>query len=506
MSRIKLIEGLMMGLGLILFAAILNVNAASDATFPLNSVSNELELQFTVTMDSSEANPSPPATDTVDATQVEQFTVNVDGGGDAPDAFTSVIIERSTHSDGTKKDAVTFTPDKAQEAVIKAAESGRNTARILVLDIDDTVSEVNVMLPKATLRTLYNGNLKFEIFTENVRLLLPLNAIDGIDEDLYFRFIPIKTEPLRQEVQERAKKEEIVRDLLGEQGISVIARPMTIETNLSSRAVELVMPLRNVELPTDTEQLDEFLAALVIFIEHSDGDRELVIPEPIVYQEGLQGLKFTVTKFSTFTILNTEHVKLHRSYMNGYPDLSFRPDRGISRAETAAILSRIGAASQTKKVEQTYTDISTNHWAYTAINEASSAGLVIGYPDGSFAPERQVTRAEMIVIVSRWLMPGDNSPIVSRLSDIEGHWAQEHIARSEQAGIVSGLPDGTFLPDRPITRAETVALLNRILDRGPLSDRTTQSWKDVPANHWAFGDINEASVTHNSISDILAKQ
>src|SRR5690606_21325258 len=161
--------------------------------------------------------------------------------------------------------------------------------------------------------------------------------------------------PLRQEVEERAKKEELVRKVLGEEEIRVIARPMTIETNLSSRAVDLVMPLRDIELPTDREQLNEFLTALLIFLEHSDGYRELIIPEPTVYQDGRQGLKFTVTKFSTFTILNTEHAKLHRSYMNGYPDQSFRPDQGISRAEMAAVLSRIGAASQSEMTKLAYT-------------------------------------------------------------------------------------------------------------------------------------------------------
>lgn len=469
-------------------------------------VSNELEMVFMV---SEQVEDTGTSNGTVPTGTIEQITVVVDGGQSDNGTISTATINRTTNTDGTKKDDVTYSADKAQETIDKASQTGQDTARIVIPDTKDEISEINVNIPKETLQKLLGGSMNLEVFTENARIVLPVDSMDGVDKDLFFRLVPIKAESLRMEVEGRAKVEKVVREALGDGDVKVVGRPMTIETNLTSRQVELVLPLRDAVIPTDPVERDAFFADLVIFIEHSDGERVLVRPELVTYKEGQQGLKFSITKFSTFTILNMENWEeylkaqsnpSHQSYILGYPDQTFRPERSISRAEMAALLSRVGAGTQTNATVFGFADLQVDHWANEAIQEATAEGLINGYPDGTFAPEQSITRAEMAAIVSRWISFKEDS-LVSQFSDIRGHWAYQAIAQVEQAGILSGMPDGTFQPDIALSRAEAVTILNRILDRGPLPLTEGLPWKDVPADHWAVEDINEATINHSYLLD-----
>ncbi|MHA6252761.1 hypothetical protein [Oceanobacillus sp. CAU 1775] len=115
-----------------------------------------------------------------------------------------------------------------------------------------------------------------EIETRGVRVNIPNESLEGFDDDLYFRFIPIKKEDERQAIEERAKKEEMVQKSAQTMQISILGRPMTIETNMQSRPVTLTMPLKDVLLIDELERLNT-LKNLVIFVEHSDGTKELKI-------------------------------------------------------------------------------------------------------------------------------------------------------------------------------------------------------------------------------------
>lgn len=435
--------------------------------------------------------------------QPETITVEVEDGTKGGTVST-VPITRTPKADGTKKDNVTYTTDKAKETVEKTKTSGSNVARIVIPDAKDEVSEVDVKLPVATTKELANGNLALEIFTDNVRISLPKETVTGLNEDLYFKVVPIKKEDERKAVEERAKKEEVVKEALGTGDAKVVGRPMTIETNLSSRAVDLVLPLKDVTLPTNAKEREGFLADLVVFIEHSDGDRVLVKPEVVEYKEGQLGLKFGITKFSTFTILNMdnwaeyleqqEQNDMHKAYIYGYKDGTFRPGQNISRAQMAAILQRINAKTGNTQKTLTYLDVASNYWAKDAINYVSSNGLMTGLSDGTFAPANPITRAQMATIVARWL--GLTETGIETASDVNGHWAQKSIELVMHAGIMGGMTDGTFHPNEPLTRAQAVVTINRILKRSPLNSNAP-TWKDVPASHWAYGGIEEASQDHS---------
>ncbi|WP_391120138.1 InlB B-repeat-containing protein [Psychrobacillus sp. L3] len=227
--------------------------------------------------------------------KVEEINVDVESGT----SITKTPIKRITEPDGTVKDLVTFALDKVKETIEKLKEQKQDTARIVIPDKEDNVSEVSVTVPKESISTLANGKANLEIYTANAHIYIPQASIRGFGEDLYFRVVPIKGETQKNEVEERAKKETFVQLVVGNKKVNVLGRPMEIETNMQNRSVDLTLPL-----PTNAtkEQMDN----LAIFIEHSDGTKEVIQGKLVEFDKGTQGLKFTVNKFSTFTIMYME--------------------------------------------------------------------------------------------------------------------------------------------------------------------------------------------------------
>ncbi|WP_074111757.1 X2-like carbohydrate binding domain-containing protein [Paenibacillus sp. P46E] len=189
-----------------------------------------------------------------------------------------------------------------------------------------------------------------------------------------------------------------------------------------------------------------------------------------------------------------EAVKQHTAYMSGYPDGSFKPDQKITRAEMAALLFK--ASPQEKQGKAVvFSDVPSGYWAAEAIAGAAEMGLMTGYPEGTFKPNQQVTRAELASLVA---MLSKNNPILGGgYTDVAaGHWARSAILQAQGAGILNGYTDGTFRPGKALTRAEAVTAMNRALGRGPLFGAEASPWSDVPVTHWAFKDILEAATAH----------
>lgn len=487
---------LLFGCLVVLQSLIVRTASADPRPQPFKLVSNQLEAEFHV-------EPAKPQASTP-ITTTEELTIVVDTG-DGSEVSTAKI-RRTLNPDGTKSDKVTFQATQAKEAVEKAVKSGQSSVRIVIPDMKDEVSRLDITIPKEAAAVLANGGLSLEIYTDNAKLILRNESLTGIEADFYFRVIPIKNETDRSKVEERARVEQVVKEVAGENSVDVVARPMTIETNLSNRTVDIVLPLTGVTLPENEQDRVAFLADLAIFIEHSDGDRQLVKPEVVAYKNGLLGLKFDINKFSTFTILNmegwAEYVKAQEAdsyvaYIHGYPDGTFRPEKGISRAEMAMILHRLDAGQAGEvNTDAKFSDVASNHWSYEAIHYASANEIMLGSPDGSFQPERFMTRAEMATVVNRWTkLQGDAA---SSFSDTSGTWAEKEIALVREAGLVQGYPDGSFRPEGLVSRAEAVTIINKVLGRGP-NDWTTSAWSDVASTHWAFKDIEEASRASESI-------
>ncbi|SOC13154.1 Ig-like domain-containing protein [Ureibacillus xyleni] len=154
---------------------------------------------------------------------------------------------------------------------------------------------------------MQEGDINLEIYTDNARIAIPKESIGQIKNDLYFRVIPIKEEEKKNEVEDRAKQEETVRKVAGSVNINVVGRPMTIETNMPNQPVDIILPLKGVTIPTEAKEREEFFNKLGVYIEHSDGEKVFIKGEVVPYKNGELGLKFTISKFSTFTILNMEN-------------------------------------------------------------------------------------------------------------------------------------------------------------------------------------------------------
>ncbi|MEB4782850.1 S-layer homology domain-containing protein [Paenibacillus jamilae] len=187
----------------------------------------------------------------------------------------------------------------------------------------------------------------------------------------------------------------------------------------------------------------------------------------------------------------------HEKYITGYQDGTFRPDQSITRAETAAMMARI-MKLETKEGSTTYKDVPSTYWAKDSIIALTTQHLMNGYADGTFRPEQPITRAEMAAILASWKQLKGTQTTASPYTDIEKHWARDSIVALANAGWITGYNDGSFQPNKYITRVETVTILNTILKRGPLEGTIQATWKDVPTDYWAFKNIEEASRTHTS--------
>lgn len=186
----------------------------------------------------------------------------------------------------------------------------------------------------------------------------------------------------------------------------------------------------------------------------------------------------------------------HDRYILGYPDDSFKPQRSLTRAELAAIIARLINGGHTD-LRASYTDVPQGHWASGYIRIASDNGIFTGYEDGSFRPDQAITREELAAVMARFLQLETPAAVDSHFNDTAGRWSTSAVEALFRNGMIQGYEDGTFHPAQPITRMEAVALINRMLFRGPLGN-VSPSFPDVPKTSWGFGDVEEATTSHDA--------
>ncbi len=196
----------------------------------------------------------------------------------------------------------------------------------------------------------------------------------------------------------------------------------------------------------------------------------------------------------------------HFAYIVGYPDGTVRPEANITRAEVVTIFFRmLTDAARNHYWAQTnkFIDVVATDWYNTAISTLANAGVLDGYDDGTFKPNDAITRAELIKIAASFY--DTTAGKESEFSDIENHWAETFIEEAYNLGFVDGYGDGTFLPDQPITRAETMKIVNRTLDRVPHKDYLLDSmikWPDnMDTEKWYYAEIQEATNSHDYTHD-----
>ncbi|WP_051217176.1 S-layer homology domain-containing protein [Paenibacillus assamensis] len=466
-------------------------------------------------------------------------TVPIQAGNDA-ESVENNIITRKTMSDGTKIDKVVVDPAKTEYARVKAQANNHSSIRLIAADLpNDPADEVAVEVPIAAYSPLANG-LNLVIETAGAHVVLDkatLHQLMQDGNDLFFRFVPIRAELQKKALNEQAINDAVVKQTAGTKRVKLVGTPMIIETNYSDRETKLVFPLDKLQAPTDPVAQAAYLKSLYVYIQHSDGSKDL--KQGVIERDAagnVIGMSIVIHKFSTFTIVKMDAVTngggstggiippttggtketdkdkdkdsnkdnhgvktvQHKPYIKGFKDGTFRPEKSITRAELAVMLWKLseGKAASTSASTSSFKDVQAGHWAFAAIQSLSAKGIMIGVGEESFEPNRPLTRAEMAATAARWKQLVSNKP--SSFKDVQGHWAEKHITALVEAGAAHGYKDGSYRPDASITRAEAVKLVNRLLERGPLFEVTKPTWRDVLPTHWAYGDIEEASQSHTA--------
>ena len=190
----------------------------------------------------------------------------------------------------------------------------------------------------------------------------------------------------------------------------------------------------------------------------------------------------------------------HFAYVSGYPDGTVQPNDPITREEVATIFFRLLTdASRADYITERnpFPDVESSRWSFYSITTLNNGGIMTGRTGGEFDPGAYITRAEFAVVAAQFSDARYSGP--DKFSDISGHWAREYINRAAAEGWIAGYPDGTYGPDRSITRAEVMALINEVLDRAPDADHMLDDmihWPDNPKDAWYYEDVQEATNCH----------
>ena len=292
--------------------------------------------------------------------------------------------------------------------------------------------------------------------------------------------------------------------------------------------------------PAGTDKMDEFHIVHYEGLDRNDntsladGEYDMVLysEENGNLENTDQGIRITVESFSPFALfweedsggngghggnggnkpsLNTED---HYGYIVGYPvdyetgeptddqaRKPVKPQGKITRAEVATIFFRMLTDESRNAYwsqSNSFTDVAEDAWYNNAISTMANAGILDGYEDGSFHPNGYITRAEFATIAVRFFDLSYQGEDL--FPDIDGHWAQDYINQAADAGIIEGYPDGTFGPQKQITRAEAVTMVNRTLDRHPDPDHFLEDmlvWPDnLDTEAWYYADMQEATNSH----------
>lgn len=191
-------------------------------------------------------------------------------------------------------------------------------------------------------------------------------------------------------------------------------------------------------------------------------------------------------------------------YIVGYPDGSFKPSANVTRAEAAQMFATLingGTNFGTSKTTK-FSD-ANDGWYSEAINFVVNKGLISGYSDGTFKPDQKITRAEFAQMISGYIKDGTTKN--STFADTKEHWAKDAVDKLYGNKNIKGYPDGSFKPNSNITRAESVTILNSVFNRVTTKDSLNnvnisglKTFNDVDDSHWAYYNVLDASNTHKS--------
>lgn len=192
----------------------------------------------------------------------------------------------------------------------------------------------------------------------------------------------------------------------------------------------------------------------------------------------------------------------HFAYVQGYPNGTVKPAGNITRAETAAILFRLMDDASRKTYYSTksgFRDVASGSWYNTYVATLNNAGVITDSSNGYFRPNEAITRAELAAMLAKF---SETTGAANYFNDVSAkYWAANAIAICAKLGWITGYPDGTFRPDKNVTRAELMAMINRATGRAPKSADAflpgMKTWIDNTADKWYYLDVQEATNSHS---------
>ncbi len=179
------------------------------------------------------------------------------------------------------------------------------------------------------------------------------------------------------------------------------------------------------------------------------------------------------------------------SYISGKTHDAFCPDDFLTRAEAAELLARLVADQRPASGRSPYPDVNEQDWYFDSVASLSEKGILNGYEDGSFRPDAQITRAEFAAVLAQFVDEGNALPAAEYRDVTARDWFYAPVMHLANSGFLTGYDDQTMRPDAPITRAEAVTVLNRMLGR-TYADTMQHPFTDI-AGHWAYEAIVAAS-------------
>lgn len=190
----------------------------------------------------------------------------------------------------------------------------------------------------------------------------------------------------------------------------------------------------------------------------------------------------------------------HVAYVHGYTDGTVKPNNNVTRAETATMLYRLLTESRRNEIQtanNSFSDVSTDDWYNESVSTMANGKYITGYPDGTFGGNKNITRAEFVAMLVRFI--GVQNEDCSFIDVSRDYWAYGCIATATKAGWIAGYTDGTFKPEQPITRAEAMTIINRVLNRGVNEKSELMNfrvWPDNDPSAWYYYEVIEASNEH----------
>ena len=260
--------------------------------------------------------------------------------------------------------------------------------------------------------------------------------------------------------------------------------------------------------------------------------------ENVEIEKGPYGISFTVEPggFSPFVLTWTKsnggHIpggdddpdtpalnkEDHYLYIEGYPEdyrtgeeswdesvWPVKPQGNITRAEVATIFYRLLKDEVREEIEtdvNSFPDVNEDDWFNITVSSLANMGALSGYEDGTFRPNEPISRAELAAMAVRFYDTFEAEYEEGTFLDVDGdEWYADAIAAAEELGIIGGYPDGTVRPEANITRAETCAIVNRVLERRPHDEHLgdvddMRTWPDNQPGAWYYADMQEATNGH----------